>query len=72
MNLCRQCFREKATDVGFNKVGFTWPFAPYISIFSTHRTNFKTRQQLTNKTVPVNLQPPPQHEPIYHIVLGDI
>ena len=22
MNLCRQCFREKATDIGFNKVGF--------------------------------------------------
>lgn len=22
MNLCRQCFREKSQDIGFNKVGF--------------------------------------------------
>lgn len=22
MNICRQCFREKATDIGFNKVCF--------------------------------------------------
>ncbi|RGP66151.1 40s ribosomal s29 [Fusarium longipes] len=24
LNLCRQCFREKAKDIGFNKVSFTW------------------------------------------------
>lgn len=22
MNICRQCFREKSTDIGFNKVRF--------------------------------------------------
>ncbi|CAF3443793.1 unnamed protein product [Fusarium graminearum] len=24
LNLCRQCFREKAKDIGFNKVSLTW------------------------------------------------
>lgn len=24
LNLCRQCFREKAKDIGFNKVSFDW------------------------------------------------
>lgn len=24
LNLCRQCFREKAKDIGFNKVSFGW------------------------------------------------
>ncbi|KAI2817576.1 hypothetical protein CBS63078_5004 [Aspergillus niger] len=23
MNICRQCFREKSSDIGFHKVGFT-------------------------------------------------
>ncbi|KAJ6095048.1 hypothetical protein N7467_002561 [Penicillium canescens] len=31
MNICRQCFREKSTDIGFNKVRS--PFARQLSQF---------------------------------------
>jgi hypothetical protein len=26
MDICRQCFREKASDIGFFKVGFSFPY----------------------------------------------
>ncbi|OQE24409.1 hypothetical protein PENSTE_c007G10243 [Penicillium steckii] len=29
MNICRQCFREKSADIGFNKVRFT-PTSIYL------------------------------------------
>ena len=32
MNICRQCFREKSQDIGFNKVGFYIRISIRISI----------------------------------------
>ncbi|CAH1981340.1 unnamed protein product [Acanthoscelides obtectus] len=26
LNICRQCFREYAADIGFKKVCFIWPY----------------------------------------------
>lgn len=56
MNICRQCFREKSTDIGFNKVGFL-PFH-YIR---THQYRNRGTQEsdayFFQFTVPLKYQP---------------
>jgi ribosomal protein S14 len=36
LNICRQCFREKAADIGFTKVGIFY-FSGCISAYSLYR-----------------------------------
>lgn len=64
MNICRQCFREKATDIGFNKVGFfllsvycvalgAFPRNTAHSTFQGKHRSFSTETN-TSTTVPLN------------------
>ncbi|KAJ6170980.1 40S ribosomal protein S29 [Penicillium chermesinum] len=35
MDICRQCFREKSSDIGFHKVRYpTLPYHTYLALFS--------------------------------------
>ena len=53
LNICRQCFREKAADIGFVKV----PTTPNRHIYNTSRKFYLSN---TNPlTVPVNESPMP-------------
>lgn len=60
MNICRQCFREKSQDIGFNKVGFLFDYIRMASMsnlwdtktdgvffFSTYNSTVKIRTRNT-------------------------
>ncbi|KAJ5898777.1 40S ribosomal protein S29 [Penicillium taxi] len=41
MNICRQCFREKSTDIGFNKVRFLFAFFDSIDHDKSKKPEWK-------------------------------
>ncbi|KAJ5505339.1 hypothetical protein N7453_004296 [Penicillium expansum] len=56
MNICRQCFREKSTDIGFTKVRFNSSLdSPIRSPFECHTT---TISDIKSNRQPKNLLPP--------------
>ncbi|KAJ5416164.1 hypothetical protein N7465_004859 [Penicillium sp. CMV-2018d] len=60
MNICRQCFREKSTDIGFTKVRFNSsldsPIRSHSNITQPHSSDMKI-QSTTDKSLP----PPSSH-----------
>ncbi|KAJ5570623.1 uncharacterized protein N7459_010053 [Penicillium hispanicum] len=52
MNICRQCFREKSSDIGFNKVRFSLRFGRFDksgAISSIHRNLERRTRSITYK-----------------------
>ncbi|KAJ5823621.1 hypothetical protein N7447_005961 [Penicillium robsamsonii] len=56
MNICRQCFREKSTDIGFTKVRFNPSLdnsiRPHSNTMQPHHPTSKFNRQSTNLPLP--------------------
>lgn len=57
MNICRQCFREKATDIGFNKVRFDTTRTQNDNNRNSHKAPGPSNILTTRTTVPLSSFP---------------
>ena len=67
MNICRQCFREKSQDIGFNKVGFYIRISIRISIPELWNTVWRT-----STTVPLRYETGTPLSPFFSFCLFSI
>lgn len=56
LNICRQCFREKSADIGFQKVRKRFPIHPTLSDDASETSKRARIAELTssNRTAPLN------------------
>lgn len=57
MNICRQCFREKSQDIGFNKVGFLFDYIRMASMSNLWDTKTDGVFFFQPTTVPLRYEP---------------
>ncbi|KAM5375322.1 hypothetical protein ACJZ2D_006022 [Fusarium nematophilum] len=67
LNLCRQCFREKAKDIGFNKVSFESDNAASILKAVLRQTTLRKSETLTD---PVSTVPISDHDTMFSRLRG--